>query len=191
MRRLIVIAVLSGGLFLSGCAAAGEAPGADDSAPSAEAAPPAATDEVADAAEATAPEDVCTLVTAEEIGAALGAPVTIKTGPSGDCEFSQEDPRATSGMVGVIAGAGGGYDAYVEGIKGSILQPQIVEPPAIGSRALIGVGGSPYSETTLQAAGVAEAGGLLATVNLLGPGDPAVLLAQAEALLALITDAAS
>ncbi|CAN5587351.1 hypothetical protein BH11ACT8_BH11ACT8_08470 [soil metagenome] len=70
--------------------------------------------------------DICTLVTAEEIGDVVGGTVTSEEVPGGGCSFSQDDPRAPSvslsttpydegngGLEGAKAGVGGVIDGTV------------------------------------------------------------------------------
>lgn len=118
---------------------------------------------------AQAPEDLCALVTAAELSTALGVTVTIETGPSGDCEFDQEDPRALSGSIGVVdlSGNNGGYAAYLTGLDGSLTDPTEHAVPGLGGPAVLKVGLPAYGgSSNLMAGGAVDRGAYLLQVTL-------------------------
>lgn len=115
------------------------------------------------------PEDVCTLVTATELSTALGRTVTTKTGPTGDCEFTEEDPRGLSGNVGVVGSAdvNGGYPGYLSGVSGSMTDVVKKEVTGLGDAATVYTGLSPMgSGENLMGGGVVDRGDVLLQVTL-------------------------
>lgn len=133
--------------------------------------------------------DVCELLPADAASQVAGVAVTAQEGPFDLCEYSQDDPRATSFALGaqLEAELGGGVQAYLDGITAG-LTVEDESTPDIGERARIATGEvSGFSQT----AGAALVGGVLFTVNLT-PGadlDAAGELALAEKLLRALTDA--
>lgn len=111
--------------------------------------------------------DVCALVSAADLSAAVGATVTTKTGPGGDCEFSQQDARALSGSVGTVAEVNdnGGYAGYASGLGASLTNPQHHDVAGVGDRAVVYLG-TAGGGTNLMAAGAAEHGGRVLTVTM-------------------------
>lgn len=108
-RSVVALAVVFtlGAGFLAGCSSDDDADTSTTTtaAPAAEDAP--ASDDVAtddtvaedasdDSASSGPVEDVCGLVTAEEVAAIAGGPVTMEEQPGGGCIFNQEDVRAAS-----------------------------------------------------------------------------------------------
>lgn len=92
---------------------------------------PAASDTSTAAAAAedddSAASDPCKTLSADDIGAVLGGPVTLKEAPGGGCGFDQDDPRAPSVGIYAVNDAGGGFEASkggnvvdgkVEGVSG-------------------------------------------------------------------------
>lgn len=158
----------------------GTDPGADEE-PDAE--PPA--DDV------SLPDDVCSLLTAEEVSEAVGVTVTLEAGPSGDCAFGEEDPRGISGLVGVVrdAGSNGGYDAYLSGISATLTDPQLAEISGLGDAATTYVGVPAFGGSTqLMAGGVVDRGDFLEQVTMSQASDLTAdqLVPAAEALLRLL-----
>jgi len=82
--------------------------------------------------------DVCAKVTADEISALLGGPVTSKETPFDGCNFSNEDdPRATSVSLSpsVVDEGAGGFAGSVSGVNG-VLQGDAGGPvDAVGDEA--------------------------------------------------------
>ena len=159
---------------------AGTDPGADEE-PDAE--PPA--DDV------SLPDDVCSLLTAEEVSEAVGVTVTLEAGPSGDCAFGEEDPRGISGLVGVVrdAGSNGGYDAYLSGISATLTDPQLAEISGLGDAATTYAGVPAFGGSTqLMAGGVVDRGDFLEQVTMSQASDLTAdqLVPAAEALLRLL-----
>lgn len=115
------------------------------------------------------PEDVCKVLTPKGVSDAVGAPVTLKMGPSGDCEFSQDDPRAVSGSLGVVGDArqNGGYEGYLAGVAGTLKSVKKRSVSGIGDAAstftgLLAMGGS----QNLMAGGVVDRGDFLLQTTL-------------------------
>lgn len=139
----------------------------------------------------TLPEDVCTLLTADEVSAAVGATVTLSTGPGGDCAFTEDDPRAISGLIGVVgdADSNGGYDAYLAGVAGTLTEPQKRSLDGLGDAASTYVGVPAFGGSTqLQAGGVVDRGAFLEQVTISQASDLTAdrLEPVAEALLRLL-----
>ena len=139
------------------------------------------------------PEDFCTAISADDIGKALGVAVTTKTGPSGDCEFSEEDPRGASGSVGVVGfgDTNGGYSGYVDGLTATLPGSSVTKLTGIGAGAAL-VSGSMSGTSMKMVGGAADLGDRIPTVTLLPgtslEGDAATK--AAEALLRAVTAAA-
>jgi hypothetical protein len=154
--------------------------------------PPAdEADEVDETDEVDLTDDVCTLVSAEEISAAIGREVTTSTGPVGDCEFTEEDPRGVSGAIGVIgdAATNGGYDGYVAGVTAVIPDAVTREIEGLGAAASTYAGVPDFGGTTQVAAGgVVDRGTFLEQVTLAQASDLTVadLDPMVEALLRLL-----
>lgn len=135
----------------------------------------------------------CDLLTAEQVTAAVGAAVTLTTGPFDACEFKQDDPRAVSGSVGAVEvdTGNGGFEGYQSGISGTL--QNVAEHPVegLGDGAFVTTGTIGGGES-LQTAGGVLVGGTVYTVNLsqasgMAEGD---LVAIAEKLLKLLVDVA-
>lgn len=133
-------------------------------------------------------KDACAATSAAEISKAVGATVTLKTGPSGDCEFSQEDPRAISGSFGLVkyADTNGGFEGYLNGLTGVLKQPEKTSLTGLGKAASVYVGVPSFgSGANLMAGGVVDLGDVLLQVTLVqGKGLPAdQLTGVAEGIL--------
>lgn len=135
----------------------------------------------------------CDLLTAERVTAAVGATVTLTTGPFDACEFKQEDPRAISGSLGTaeVDTGNGGYDAYRSGSAAALADPVEHTFDGIGDQAYVTVGTFGGGES-LQAAGGALVGGVVYTLNLAQASGMTEdqLVAVGQALLQLMVDAA-
>lgn len=135
----------------------------------------------------------CDLITAEEIGATIGATVTTSTGPFDACEFSQDDARALSGSLGATDVAdSGGYEGYQFGTKATMDDPtrhefDLGDP---GDGAYVDIG-TVFGGENLQVAGGVLVGDVIYTLNLAqGNGlSEDELVATSEALLQLMLDA--
>lgn len=99
--------VCSLGAGLAGCSsdddadtssATTAAPAADDAAATKDTlVEDTSTDDASDdSASSDAVDDVCGLITPDEVAAIAGGPVTVEEQPGGGCTFSQEDPRLAS-----------------------------------------------------------------------------------------------
>lgn len=109
----------------------------------------------------------CDFLTAEQIGEAIGATVTISQGPMDLCEFTQEDPRALGGSVGAtrVDIGNGGYEGYAAGARLTLTNPVEVPLSGIGDQAFMTTGTFAGGEN-LQGAGGVLVGGTVFTVNL-------------------------
>ena len=185
-RQRLVAGLLLPLALLVGCGGDPDEASGPDEASSSEAASvdTEAPDEAPDEA-----SDVCELLPADAASQVAGFAVTAQEGPFDLCEYSQDDPRATSFALGaqLEAELGGGVQAYLDGITAG-LTVEDESTPDIGERARIATGEvSGFSQT----AGAALVGGVLFTVNLT-PGadlDAAGELALAEKLLRALVDA--
>lgn len=174
--------------------------GDDDPKPAADS-PGSATSDTSDAGEDTggdtgAPAGLpkfCDLVTPEEVTAAVGAAVTLETGPFDACEFGQEDPRALSGSLGAVEvdTGNGGFAAYRSGSR-TTLDDGVDHPVAgVGDEAFVATGTFAGGEN-LQGAGAVLVDGTAYTLALSqGSGlSEEELVAIGEKLLRLMADAA-
>lgn len=149
------------------------------------------------AADAAAADDVeaprfCEALTADQVGAAIGATVTLEEGPIG-CEFGQEDLRALSGTIGTTPAeddSAGFFRTYRSGAGSALQDSAVNDVPGIGEAAFVATGLSPGGSNQ-QGAGAALVGDLLVTVNLSqGTGMTAAEVTEAgTALLQLAVDA--
>ncbi|WP_372735170.1 hypothetical protein [Nocardioides sp.] len=122
-----------------------------------------------DSDETSLPEEACSVLTAAEVGAAIGGAVSLVTGPSGDCEFSQEDPRGLSGSLGFVdeADTNGGYDGYLAGVAASLTDPVRRDIADLGSAASTFVGLPAFGGSeNLMAGGVVDRGSFLEQTTL-------------------------
>ena len=169
MKRRVATPLLLLMLALAGCTSAPAAPGGGPSgeeAPVAASSPSTGGETSGGAEEAALSDDLCSVISSADIGAALGAAVTTSPSPGGGCDFKQEDVRAPSGSVTVITAEGnGGIEGYLSGINATFGQPVPHEATGIGERAVVVTGTITGGENT-QAAGVAKKGGRLLTVTL-------------------------
>lgn len=180
MRTCLVGLATLALLGLAACGG-GDAPAGDDSAAgsSSGATAGAAPEEAADV-----PDDLCSLVSAEELGDALGVTVTTEPGPVDTCDFGEEDPRGVSGSYGVVpAEDNGGYAAYRSGMTSVMEDPEVTAVDGLGAAAEIAFGSLAGGYGT-QAAGAADLGSVVVTTNVLG-GDQDRLTERAEAVLRL------
>lgn len=189
MKRARLAGLLMIGVLASGCGDDGDDGGsADDGSGTTDS---SATD-AGDADSGELPK-FCDLLTADQVTAAVGAAVTLTTGPFDACEFKQEDPRAVSGSLGAVQvdTGNGGYDAYVSGASGALTDATEHPVDGIGDDAFVTTGTIGGGES-IQTAGGALVGGTVYTVNLSpGPGMGAdELVAIANELLQLLVDAA-
>jgi hypothetical protein len=180
MVRALPFAALTLALALAvaGCGGDSGADGAGASEPSGDAGDssagePAGTEDAV---------DVCALVTAEQVGAVLGATVTLSEVPGGGCTFGQEDPRATSVALSssVVDEAAGGFDGAVSGVT-AVVEGEPVDVP-VGDRGLLVVGPAFGGESD-QGGGLVQIGSTLVQVTLLQGGD-----LSADEVGALTTD---
>lgn len=189
MKRAWLAGLLVVGALVSGCGDDGGSADADDT-----------SNGTAESSGADAGDDdpaelpkFCDLLTADQVTAAVGAAVTLTTGPFDACEFKQEDPRALSGSVGAVQVdvGNGGYDAYRSGASGSLTNATEHPVDGIGDDAFVTTGTIGGGES-IQTAGGVLVGGTVYTVNLSpGPGMGAdELVAIAKELLQLLVDAA-
>ena len=152
------------------------------------------SDSTSDGGESAAGPMFCDLLTADQIGAAIGATVTMTQGPMDLCEFTQEDPRALGGSVGAtrVDIGNGGYEGYVTGARLTLTDPVEVSLEGIGEQAFITTGTFAGGEN-LQGAGGVLVGGTVYTVNLSqGSGLTQEQLVEAGTkLLTLLVTAAS
>ncbi len=194
MRRTRMAAVAAG-LVLAGAALAG-CGGEDakaDTAPT-----PAAGESASEPTEAAdLPDDLCAVVTAADVSAALGGTATLETGPMGDCEFTQEgDLRAPSGSFGLLpyADLNGGFPAYLVGLRASITDPAEHDIPGVGDAATVYIGAPAMgSGENLMAGAAADLGDRVVTVTIVqgnGIGEDQ-LVRIATDLVTLVADGLS
>jgi hypothetical protein len=145
----------------------------------------------APAVSAAPPDNICDALTPEDIAAVVGGTVAMETGPSGDCEFSQDDPRAVRGALGVVedADTNGGFEGYLTGISGTVKQLQKRPLDGLGAVAVTYTGLPMMgSGENYMAGGVVDHGTFLLQVTLVqGKGLPTTELDPiAEKLLRLL-----
>lgn len=187
-RSVLLAAAILATLGVAGCGSGGtpeaEIPGAAGSvAPSVS---PSAT--VSPTSSATIPADLCSQISADDLSAALGVVVTVQTGPSGDCEFSEGSTRGLSGSVGVVADAttNGGFEGYLTGLDASMTNPTNHEIAGLGDAAVVKTGVPMMgSGENLMAAGAVDRGSFLLQITLVqgrGMGEAGLVTAAQKAL---------
>lgn len=194
MKRALVVSLVVLGAVASGCGDDGDASGSSTAtttsqAPSAD----AGTDTGGDGDGDGALPRFCDLLTPEQVAGAVGAPVTLTTGPFDACEFDQEDPRALSGSLGVVEVGtdNGGFESYrssaSSGLTGGADHPvEVGDGDAFVATGTIGGG-----ESIHAAGGVLTDGGRVLTVNLSQAAGMTAdqLVAISTRLLQLLADA--
>lgn len=187
MRRMTpTLAALCAAAVLAGCGSSGSSAG-NSSATSTDPAGAVATPSSA-ARSADLPDDVCTVLSAADVSAAVGGKVTLATAPGGDCSYQQEDLRAISGGLGIVTDLtpGSGYESYVSGLDATMSSPQHHAVEGLSGEATVVIGAPTMgSGENLMAVGVVDKGDHALTVTLnQGKGIAAEkLLAIATALL--------
>ncbi|WP_182378390.1 hypothetical protein [Nocardioides sp. WS12] len=191
MKRAWLAGLMVVGALAAGCGGDGDSNDAGDAGDNTSAAESNGDDsEGTDAAELP---KFCDLLTTDQVAAAVGAAVTLVTGPFDACEFDQEDPRAVSGSVGAVEvdTGNGGFEGYQSGISASLGNLTNHPIDGLGDDAFVTTGTFGGGES-LQTAGGVLVGGTVYTVNLsqasgMTDGE---LVAIAEKLLKLLVDAA-
>lgn len=166
MKRALITALLLIGTLAAGCGDDGGGSGTDGSdsngGPTAD-----AEDGSGDSGEPGTLPQFCELLTAEQVSEAVGAPVTLETGPFDACEFSQEDPRAASGSLGVVeVGAdNGGFEGYRSGASATLTNAVEHAVEGAGEEAFVTTGTFGESESLQAGGGALVDGGRVYTVN--------------------------
>lgn len=196
VRRALVCAIALSVLTVAAACGSDDEPAGDaaDDPTTSEAADPGTDDEPdaePPADEVSLPDDICSLLTVEEVSTAVGKTVTVETGPGGDCAFSEEDPRGISGLIGVVrdAATNGGYDAYLSGVRGTLTDPVLRDLDGLGDAATTYTGVPAFGGSTqVMAGGVVDHGDFLEQTTISQASDlPADQLDPiAEALLRLL-----
>lgn len=176
-------------LSTAGCGSSEDSPDAAAPTTAASARTSSAPSPSAPAAEL--PDDVCSVVSAADVSAAVGGKVTLSTAPGGDCSYQQEDLRAISGGLGVVTDLtpGSGYESYVSGLDATMTSPEHHPVDGLSGDATVVIGAPTMgSGENLMAAGVVDKGDHALTVTLSqGQGIAASkLVAVAGALLRLL-----
>ncbi|HNA99864.1 MAG TPA: hypothetical protein PLO27_03635 [Marmoricola sp.] len=185
--RLMAAGALMLGVLIAGCGSGTEGP-KDNPAGSSQSVDQGATDN------STSAQDTpkfCDLLTAEQIGTAIGGTVTLNTGPFDACEFKQDDPRALSGSLGSSSlQENGGYEAYQAGSRAAMDDPTRTDLPGLGDAAYVDIG-TVAGGSNLQVAGGVKVGDIIHTINLAqGNGMSAAQLTEiSKKLLQLMLDA--
>ncbi|MCX6398884.1 MAG: hypothetical protein NTX33_02995 [Propionibacteriales bacterium] len=191
MKRASIAGLLLIGALASGCGGDGDSDSTDSGDTGNNSATETNGDDSGDTDAAELPK-FCDLLTAEQVTAAVGAAVTLTTGPFDACEFEQEDPRAVSGSLGVVEvdTGNGGFEGYQSGLTATLTDA--IEHPVegLGDGAFVTTGTIGGGES-LQTAGGVLVGGAVYTVNMSQASAMTedALVAIAEKLLQLLVDA--
>lgn len=172
LPRLVAVTTLALSLTLAACGGSDEPEDSAGTSPSADAPADAPADDPVDepaddpADEPAEAIDVCSLVTADEIGAIVGGAVTASEVPGGGCSFDQDDPRAPSVALGVTP-----YDESTGGLEGakSGVSAVIDGTPAdvdLGDGAFVVVGTTMGGDSQ-QGGGAVHVGGSIVQVTYL------------------------
>lgn len=100
--------------------------------------------------------DVCASLTADEVGQALGGPVTVQIPPGGGCNFRQEDPLAPSAALAQsgVDDSVGGFEAMRAGVT-SMIDGEVDTLDGVGDEAFV------VASNTLSGSSVTGGGGVL------------------------------
>lgn len=108
--------------------------------------------------------DVCTQLTADEVGAILGGVVTAEDVPGGGCNFSQDDPRAPSVAFNTSSESdAGGFETATYGVTSVIEGDK--ESVDIGDQAIVVIG-TALGGSNQQGGGLTQVGDSLVQVTL-------------------------
>lgn len=191
MTRALIAGLLLVGALASGCGGDGDSTDSGDTGDNNSVAESSGDD--SDDTDAAELPKFCDLLTVDQVTAAVGAAVTLTTGPFDACEFKQDDVRALSGSVGAVQvdTGNGGFEGYASGASGALTDATEHPVDGIGDDAFVTTGTIGGGES-IQTAGGVLVGGNVYTVNLSpGPGMTAdELVAIAKELLQLLVDAA-
>ncbi|SDD73538.1 hypothetical protein [Nocardioides lianchengensis] len=116
--------------------------------------------------------DVCSLVSAEDVGEVLGATVTTTEVPGGGCSFNQEDPRAVSASIVATPydEGSGGMDGTRQGVTGVLDGATAETLGGVGDDAFVAVGTALGGENQ-QGGGAVLVGGTTVQVSVLQAED--------------------
>jgi len=195
MRRTWWAGLAVLGMLVTGCG--GDDKSDADTAPDDTSSDAPATEPDGDEPDAPdAPDELplfCDLVTAEQVGEAVGGDVTLETGPFDACEFSQSDVYEYSGSLGAVPVdiGNGGYEGYKSGSAAALTDAVVHEVPGVGEQAYVTTGTFGGGES-LQAGGGVLVGGTVYTVNLSQAAGHTEdeMVAISEKLLSLMVEAA-
>ena len=123
-------------------------------------------------APAAGPEDICALVTAEEMTEVMGGgPLTVSADPLSGCNFSdEEDPRAPSIALNQmpLTPENGGFDATKFGVQ-AVIDGEVEDLDGIGDAAFVVVGPA-LGGTSVSGGGAVALGDTVVQVTLLAGG---------------------
>lgn len=196
MKRAWLAGLLVVGALAAGCGGDSDADTKDDD-PTTGVTSDAGDDSGDDSGDASSSGELpkfCDLLTPDEVAGAVGAPVTLETGPFDACEFDQEDVRALSGSLGAtdLGEGAGGFETYQSGTKGVLDEGATRHDfDGLGDTAYVDIG-TAFGGESLQVAGGVLVGTTVYTLNLTqGSGmSEDDLVAISEKLLTLMVDAA-
>lgn len=118
-----------------------------------------------DAGAATIPDDICSLFTAADFEAIVGAPGTLEPVPGGGCGFDQEDPRAVSASINALpVAAASDYDAARSGATSVMDKPEITDGDSPGDHSFVGVG-TWFGSSSLKGSGGATNGKVIVLIT--------------------------
>ena len=112
--------------------------------------------------------DVCTVLTAEQVGAALGGTVTAEEIPGGGCNFSNaDDPRSPSAAFNqsTVDDVAGGFEGTRQGVT-SIVEGEVQDLPDVGDDAFFVVGPA-LGSTSITGSGAVLLGDQVVQLTLL------------------------
>ena len=183
MGRALPAVLLAVCLVGTGCGG-----GSDDGGPSAHGSSAAgSTVGAADPADA----DLCSVVTADQVGQVLHEKVTLTKDIVSGCRFEPAgDVREISGSMAVTAiASGGAFDGVRTGIEATMTNPTTVDVPGIGDQAFVTTGTT--GGDNVHASGAALLGDDFLQVTLIqGAGHTQQEMAtDAKALLTLVSSA--
>lgn len=157
--RLAALATLPLILLSTSC-------GGDDAAPTAQSDPDSTTS-TGDTGSASIPDEICSVFTAADFEAVVGAPGTLEEQPGGGCEYSQEDPRdVTVTINALVVAAESDYDAARGGATGPMDEPVITDGDSPGDHSFIGIG-TMFGGDNLQGSGGATNGKVIVLTNVI------------------------
>lgn len=111
--------------------------------------------------------DVCTKITTDDVGAIVGATVTMQKVPGSGCNFTQDDPRAAGVTFNSSSSstANGGYESAKSGLT-SVIDGEAKDLDGVGEKAFMEAGPA-LGGSSIQGSGLVQVGPTLVQVTVI------------------------